>query len=192
MKHIPNMITGFRLIGAFILCFMEPLSTPFFVLYTLCGVSDVLDGLLARGFHVTSVRGAWLDSIADLIFYFVMIVKNLPILLDICPAYVWYVVGVILLVRLVSYLTVAIKYHRFAAIHTYANKVCGVAVFIIPYMVELDFRNLYFCIALLIALFAAVEELCLHLLGKQYDANVKSILTLRKKMKSEKRTVSNS
>lgn len=191
MKYVPNIITAFRMIGAFLLCFLEPLSVTFFILYSLCGISDVLDGLLARGFHVTSVKGALLDSIADLIFYFVMIVKSLPILLDICPAYVWYVVGVILLVRVVSYLTVAIKYHRFAAIHTYANKVCGVAVFIIPYMVEWEFRNLYFCVALLIALYAAVEELLLHLLGKQYDADIKSIFTLGKILKSEKSVVNN-
>lgn len=50
----------------------------FFVLYILCGISDVLDGLIARALHTESEIGATLDSVADLIFAIMYIIKILP------------------------------------------------------------------------------------------------------------------
>lgn len=180
MRHVPNCITAFRLVGALVLCFLVPLSAPFFILYTMCGISDVLDGFLARTFHVTSSRGAWLDSIADLIFYGVMLIKNFDILLEVCPIYIWHIVNAIFTVRVLTYLIVAIKYHHFAAIHTYANKACGVGVFLIPYVVQQDFRMIFFHVALAVACFAAVEELLIHIFRKEYDPNVKTIFVLKR------------
>lgn len=42
------------------------------VLYSLCGVTDVLDGFLARKLHTESKAGEWLDSFADLFFRLLM------------------------------------------------------------------------------------------------------------------------
>ena len=44
MKHIPNIITAFRLLGAVCLLLSDPAGAVFWVIYGLCGVSDMLDG----------------------------------------------------------------------------------------------------------------------------------------------------
>lgn len=70
MKHVPNILTLSRillipaLIGAFYLPF--PWSNwVAFALFVLAGVTDVLDGVLARTYEVTSLLGRCMDPIAD-------------------------------------------------------------------------------------------------------------------------------
>lgn len=48
MKQIPNIITIFRMIGSVALLLPKQFSTGFLLLYLLCGLSDVLDGYIAR------------------------------------------------------------------------------------------------------------------------------------------------
>lgn len=179
MRYIPNIITTFRLIGAIVLCFIEPMSVPFFILYSFCGITDVLDGFIARTFHVTSSRGAWLDSIADLVFYGLMIILLFDVYIEIFPLVTWCAVVGIFAVRIISYLVVAIKYHRFAAIHTYANKLCGLSVFMAPYVFLLQCRLIIFNIEMVFAGYAAIEELLIHLIGKKYNPNIKTIFAMK-------------
>ena len=67
---LPNFLTALRIAGAACLLFITPLSPAFFIVYTFCGISDVLDGVIARASHSTTEFGAKLDSAADLLFYF--------------------------------------------------------------------------------------------------------------------------
>ena len=68
VKHIPNIITAFRFLGAACLLLCNPAGTAFWIIYGLCGVSDILDGYLARKLHAESKTGAVLDSVADICF----------------------------------------------------------------------------------------------------------------------------
>ena len=54
MKHIPNIISALRIIGATCLLFCNPAAVAFWVIYGLCGISDMLDGYLARKLRVES------------------------------------------------------------------------------------------------------------------------------------------
>lgn len=70
MKNIPNILTMSRIvviplvIGSFYLDF--PTSNwVAFVLFTLAGITDYFDGLIARSYNVTSRMGQFLDPIAD-------------------------------------------------------------------------------------------------------------------------------
>lgn len=75
---LPNFVTGLRMVGTFLLLFTKAFSPAFYVVYSICGISDVLDGFLARRTGATSEFGARLDSVADLLFYTVMMIKILP------------------------------------------------------------------------------------------------------------------
>lgn len=68
MKHLPNVITLSRIVSALALMPILAFSQTFFVIYTYCGVSDVLDGFLARKLNSVNESGARLDSIADIVF----------------------------------------------------------------------------------------------------------------------------
>ena len=94
-KHLPNYITLTRIAGTLWLIFIEPLSVLFYVVYSLCGLTDVVDGYLARKTSSTSELGARLDSVADLLFYAVMLFRVFPILWKKLPRWIkWRTIGI--------------------------------------------------------------------------------------------------
>lgn len=173
---VPNVITASRLLGSLILLlFIEPFTREFFVIYTLCGISDVLDGMIARATKTTSEFGSKLDSVADLLFYFVLFICIVEKLLEKLPLFVWMMGISAVVIRLASYLTAAIKYHRFASIHTYMNKVTSAVIFTVPYFVLTKFL-IPVCVLLgIVTLVASLEELIIHITSKKYDPSKKTI-----------------
>lgn len=170
-KNIPNYITTVRVVGTISLLFLEPLSIAFYVAYTISGFSDVLDGYLARKWKVSSAFGAKLDSIADLLFYTTMMIRILPILLKKLPSSIWIMIGIILGLRVGVYAMVAIKFKRFASIHTYLNKATGLAVFLIPYLIEQSFFVYFGWCVCVIAILAVMQEMIIHIRNKEYCAH---------------------
>ncbi len=172
---IPNFITSLRIAGTICLFFLEPFSPGFYIVYTLCGISDVLDGLIARLTKTTTEFGAKLDSIADIMFYMVMLLRIFPVLWEVLPGGIWYVVAGVLVIRCVSYITAAVKYKRFSAQHTYLNKLTGVAVFSVPYFLTRT-GDVIVCFAVcVIAGLASLEEFLIHLLSKEYNSKRKTL-----------------
>ena len=47
-KHIANIITGSRIVFSLSLLFIPLSSAWFYALYLLCGLSDMVDGTVAR------------------------------------------------------------------------------------------------------------------------------------------------
>ena len=107
-----------------------PFSALFWIFYLSSGLTDILDGFLARKLHQESALGAKLDSIADFIFagcLTIFIMKNLNI-----PRWLWLCALVIALLRFASYGIGFNKYHAFTALHTWANKLTGILIFTAP------------------------------------------------------------
>lgn len=167
-KQIPNLITIVRIICSACLVFIAPFSLPFFIIYSISGLSDVLDGVIARATNTTSELGSVLDSIADLIFYSVMIILIFPVLLKKLPLYIWLCAIIVVALRLLSYIVAAIKYHRFASLHTYLNKFTGLLVFLLPYVVTMPFLNGYCLAVCVVGGVASLEELITHIKEPEY------------------------
>lgn len=173
---LPNCITAIRIVGAAALFFVKPLAVPFYIIYTLCGVSDAIDGMVARATGSSSEFGARLDSIADLTFYTAMLVSLLPKLKEVFPWWLWYHVVLLVTLRLLGYLVAAIRYKKFASLHTYMNKATGATMFAVPYFLPTPVGSAY-CVGVgVIALIAVVEELVMHLTSKHYTPGRKTIL----------------
>lgn len=70
-NQLPNVLSLARLVGSLMLLWKLPaLSTPVILtLFGMLGLTDFLDGWLARRWKIASERGALLDGIADLVFY---------------------------------------------------------------------------------------------------------------------------
>ena len=179
-KNVPNCITSFRIVGTVCLLFMEPFSMAFYVLYGLCGFSDILDGWIARKTGTTSALGSKLDSIADLLLYTLILLRIFPVLWARLPRWIWYLVGGALLLRAASYGTVAVRYRRFASLHTYLNKATGLSVFLVPYLVMGSQATLLCAIVCVVALVGSVEELLIHLCTNTYQEGVHTIIQLKK------------
>lgn len=167
---IPNALTMTRIVGAGILLLFSPLSMGFFAVYSICGASDVLDGYIARLTGQAGEIGAKLDSIADLLFYSMTLIKIFPLLFGMLPLWLWIATGGVVLIRVISYLAVAVKYHRFASMHTYLNKISSFMLFWTPYLMKTRYITHYCVISCVVAAVAAVQELNLHVREKSYTA----------------------
>lgn len=66
-RHLPNLITGLRilLVAPFLWALLEERYSTALLLFIIAGVSDALDGFLAKYFGWTSELGGLLDPIAD-------------------------------------------------------------------------------------------------------------------------------
>ena len=62
-RHIPNIITLSRIPMAVALPFVQSSPAAFWTLYLLCGLSDVLDGAVARSTGTVAALGrSWTPS----------------------------------------------------------------------------------------------------------------------------------
>ena len=75
-----NTITFFRMAASIVLLFCPVFSPVFYVFYIAAGLSDMLDGFMARKTDTASELGARLDTIADFVFVAVCLIKLLPVL----------------------------------------------------------------------------------------------------------------
>ena len=90
-----NTITFFRMAAGIVLLLCPVFSPAFFVLYIAAGLSDMLDGFVARKTDTVSELGARLDTMADFVLVVVCLIKLLPILR--IPAWLYGWIGIIAL-----------------------------------------------------------------------------------------------
>lgn len=127
---VANSITVSRMLFSLALLVLPPRSLPFVVLYLLCGLTDVLDGYIARKLHTESEKGAMLDSIADLLFAVVYAVKILPILK--IPLWIWIWTAIIAVTKIICIVIASKKVHRLEIEHSLGNKLTGLLLFLLP------------------------------------------------------------
>lgn len=151
-----NLITSCRILLSLLLLFFPALSPGFYGLYLAAGLSDMLDGFVARRTNSASPLGAKLDSMADLVFLAVCLIKLLPVL-DL-PVWLWVWVGLIALLRLVNVVSGFVRRKKLVLLHTRANKLTGALLFLLP--LSLGFLNIAYTAVPLCALasFAAIQE----------------------------------
>lgn len=166
--NLSDTITALRIAASVLLLFFSRDSVWFLSVYTFAGLTDVLDGWLARRTGTASEFGARLDSIADLIFYGVLLSRIFPDLWEALPMAIWYTVAVIVFVRLAAYAAAAIRYRQFAALHTWLNKLTGIAVFLLPYVLTFTSGVAYSWAVCILAFVAAAQELAIHLFRRVY------------------------
>jgi cardiolipin synthase (CMP-forming) len=67
IRHLPNLLSALRLLAAPFAAWaiLNDHDTLALLVFAAAGLSDGLDGFVARHWHVTSGVGAWLDPAAD-------------------------------------------------------------------------------------------------------------------------------
>ena len=146
MTQLPNIITLLRIAGSFGLLLCDATGVAFWIIYGLCGISDIVDGGLARKLKCVTKKGALLDSLADICFVACCAWKLLPILE--LPQWLWLWAGVIVVIKVVNQLSALVMYGRCCFPHTTANKTTGFLLFIAVPMT--------FCTVIPIAIVASV------------------------------------
>lgn len=112
--NVPNILTLVRLLltPLFVILLLRDQLVPALLVFTLAGITDGLDGLIARWFNQRTVLGAYLDPIADkvlLVSAFVCLA-----ILEIIPAWLSVIVlsREILIVIGIAILTMTEKRYR--------------------------------------------------------------------------------
>ena len=156
MKHIANILTGCRILGSILLLLFPVRSLEFYIIYLLCGFSDMIDGTIARKTNSTSNFGAKIDTAADLVFVVVSLIKFLPTLH--VPQWLWIWGSVIAIIKIGNIIWGYISKKQFISLHTIMNKVTGLLLFLFPLtvsFVELKHSSIAVCS---IATFSAIQE----------------------------------
>ncbi|MBO7300807.1 MAG: CDP-alcohol phosphatidyltransferase family protein [Tidjanibacter sp.] len=118
--HIANIITGLRILGAVLLLFFPLFSLGFYITFLLCGVSDMIDGMVARKTNSTSSFGAKFDTAADLVFMAVVCCKLLPSIL--IPQWLWVWIIIIAVVKVSNIVLGALRRKTLVSVHSVLNK----------------------------------------------------------------------
>ena len=151
-----NTITFFRIAAGIILLFCPVFSPAFYVFYIAAGVSDMLDGFVARKTNTASRFGARLDTIADFVLVVVCLIKLLPVLRIPAWLYIW--IGIIALIKVINIISGFVVQKRFVTVHSVMNKATGALLFLLPLTlpaVPLKYTAIVVCAA---ATFAAIQE----------------------------------
>ena len=156
MKRIPDLLSMSRIVLCLPLLLVDAMTLPFWILYLIAGLTDMVDGFLARRWGVESKFGARLDSLADFLFVLAVGYKLFPYMK--LPTALWMMIGLIALVKMVNTICSYMVRHRIEYLHTKANKLTGLLLFIGMMAIgQSYFISVAWMIAC-IALFAAIQE----------------------------------
>ena len=173
-RCLPNLLTVLRMFCAALLLFFHPLTVWFFVLYAIAGLSDMLDGYLARRYQAQSELGARLDSAADFLLCAVLLFVLIPFYHWPLWLIVW--IAVIAVIRLAALLVCYLRFRQFAFLHTYLNKATGLLLFLSPVLLWLLGLNAAAIALSTVATVSALEEFIIDCTGREFASNRKSIL----------------
>ena len=167
-KHIANIITGSRIVLSLPLLFIPLTSAWFYVLYLLCGLSDMIDGTVARRTSSASEFGARLDTVSDFVFMSVALIKFVPFLH--IPVWLWIWIGVIAVIKLGNAAWGFVRTKKLISPHTVLNKVTGLLLFLLP--MTINFVDLTYTLPIVctVATIAAIHEVYDTYSEKKYDA----------------------
>lgn len=160
-KHIANLVTLSRVVGAIVLFFCKEISALFLAVYVFCGFTDLIDGPIARKTGSSSSLGASLDTIGDVLTYLaltkILIVKKLVPL--------WILVWIIS-TGVMFGIDAFISKHRFNKFylpHTYLGKIFGGSVFVLPIAIQFIPHEIWMSVICVIASIHSFELLYIQL-----------------------------
>lgn len=137
--------------------------------------TDWLDGIIARTFNMQTRIGAKLDSWADTGTYICAFLAIYFFKWDLIKPYAW-ILYVFVVVWLLSYAVVFIKFKGLIGLHTYLFKSTGYvqgAFIILLFLV--GFYSWLFYLCMIVGILACVEEVIIILLIKKPMMNVKGL-----------------
>jgi len=175
MKQVPNILSLCRIGFSLALLFALDSPVAFVALYLLCGITDVLDGYLARRFRIESKLGAQLDSIGDFLFwaivlYLLFFKANIDYSMGL-------IIGIIVIavLRAVNFLITRLRFCEWGMLHSWGNKATGLLLFILLPVCLITEKiaapvGILLCVA---GVLSALDEMAVLLSSNEYDATRK-------------------
>ena len=117
----------------------------------------MIDGAVARKTGTDSEFGAKLDTIADIVFTAVCMIKILPLIEMPIWVYLW--IAVIAFIKLANVFISYIRLKKLTSVHSVINKVAGAALFLFPLGFSLIDTTLFAAVLCIITTVAALHAI---------------------------------
>ena len=180
--NIPNSLSLIRLMGVPLLFWLVRFDSPawFIGWFIFLGLTDFLDGILARRWNQSTEFGSLMDAIADVAYYFAAawfliylfpeyLVPNLPYIIF------------LLVIFSISLIVAKLKAGKLKFMHTHLSRLSGVLVFI-GFLASF-FMDTTWVLRLVVLVYtlAFIEICAMFWIYGNIDPDTRSILHLRKK-----------
>jgi len=182
LKTIPNMLSISRLI------LIPVLVVPFvmedeslgkiisLVMFIIIGLTDKLDGVMARRLNQTSRLGAKLDAIADYVFYPMIALWLYRFARHVADGW-WYWIYLLMALFLVKTILGRIKFGSMPPVHTISGKAFAGSLYFFMIIAVLwpDPAARIFPILMTIGYLNQIEESIMFITNDHVDENTRSI-----------------
>ncbi|MBQ9553045.1 MAG: CDP-alcohol phosphatidyltransferase family protein [Clostridia bacterium] len=176
-----NIITASRVVCAIILFFFHDINGAFLAIYAYCGISDLIDGPIARKLNQTSNIGALLDTVGDVATY----VALAKILLSkhIVPSWavIWYVSAAVGILS--GGLVALARFRRFFVVHSLCGKAMGFFAFLMPFAYYMNLLIPCFAAICITATISAIETVYITVTAADPEHAAISVIGLHRDKK---------
>ena len=186
-KHLANIISGIRIVAGSFLYLFNDFTGGFIAIYVICGITDLIDGPIARKLGTTSSLGAVLDTIGDAVTYMAFI--KILLMRHMIPSWliIW-MLGVLALHIVAGFVSLK-RVKKFYIVHSLFGKILGGSIFVLPFAMwivsktNLDYMSTVHLLITIIVGFstiAGIESLAIQMKTDDLETEIKTIYRLFK------------
>ncbi|MBQ7596283.1 MAG: CDP-alcohol phosphatidyltransferase family protein [Clostridia bacterium] len=173
-KHLANIITSARIVGAAVLFFFNEVNVAFLCIYAFCGVTDLIDGPIARKTQSESSIGALLDTVGDVATYVAL--AKIMLSKHIVPAWaIWWYVPAAAAILCSGFIALK-RFGRFFVVHSLFGKIMGGTAFLMPFALRAGLIIPCFAVMCVTASVSAVETAVLTLRSDDPEYEASSVI----------------
>ena len=185
LKTIPNMLSISRLIlipamliPSYFIQDEQQARFVFLIMFIVIGVTDKLDGTLARYLNQTTALGAKLDTVADMVFYPLIALWLYRFESGVVGEW-WNLVYFLLALYFVKMIVGRMKFGYIPAFHTIGAKTFSASLyfFMILSIQSPEFAKTIFPLLCVIGYINQLEETYILLTRDSVDENIKSVFS---------------
>ncbi len=183
LKTIPNLLSLSRLvlmpamlIPSFYVNDDHQARMVFLGMFILIGVTDKLDGTIARYLNQTSHLGAKLDTMADMVFYPLIALWLYRFSPQVVEGW-WYLVYVLMALFFIKMVLGKQKFGEIPVFHTIGGKTFAASLyfFMIIAILYPDLASQVFPVLCVIGYFNQIEEMYIFITRDSVDENIRSV-----------------
>ena len=183
LKTIPNMLSISRLVlipAMLIPCFFisdeSQARSIFLIMFIIIGVTDKLDGTLARYLNQTSHLGAKLDTMADMIFYPLIAIWIYRFTPEVVKGW-WILIIILAALFFIKMILGKIKFGEIPVFHTIGGKTFAASLyfFMIIAILYPEHAAQIFPVLCIIGYVNQLEEMYIFITRDKVDENIRSV-----------------
>ena len=176
-ENTPNAISLARLLATPILlaAVIRGHAEMFKWLLLACMLSDIIDGLIARLFHLRSQFGAKLDSAADMLVAFISIAALFVFQSAFIAAHFWEL-SIVVLLYAAEILAALLRYGKISSFHTIVNRIAAYSqgIFVMSLFLW-GYRGWLFHSMIAVTIMASLEEFLLLGVLPEWRSDVRGL-----------------